>query len=232
MKTIWNYSRRLLPLLLCMLLSVLNSNAQALPFHLPKGSGTFRLGIVYDNKSCWLDRCAVKKEGRTYTIKNQLWKEGKIKLTICPLTDDEGFIMEVSGEQLPKGLELCWAFGACDGIGKPALTDNSIPTASCFHNVFSVEGNAFTTYYGESTKLRVTHGIGPIDSDIRLSDGHKQDSPLDLLNSGKRTDAPVISALCPWKSQEKLYFCFYQRADYNYFMLPEAFEKEYKNLSK
>ena len=76
--------------------------------------------------------------------------------------------------------------------------------ASCFHNVFSIEGNAFTTYYGESMKLRTVHGVSPIGSDIRLSDGHKQASPLALFNSGKKTDAPVISALYPWKPQEKL----------------------------
>ena len=100
------------------------------------------------------------------------------------------------------------------------------------YHVFSIEGNAFTTYYGESMKLRTVHGVSPIGSEIRLSDGHKQASPLALFNSGKKTDAPVISALCPWKPQEKLYFCFYQRGDYNYFMLPGLFGKEHKTRSK
>lgn len=140
--------------------------------------------------------------------------------------------MEVSGERLPEEFKLCWAFGACDGADDSAVTDNSIPVASCFHNVFSIEGNAFTTYYGESMKLRTVHGVSPIGSEIRLSDGHKQASPLALFNSGKKTDAPVISALYPWKPQEKLYFCFYQRGDYNYFMLPGLFGKEHKTRSK
>ena len=34
MKTTWNYSRRLLPFFLCMLLSVFGNNAQTLPFRL------------------------------------------------------------------------------------------------------------------------------------------------------------------------------------------------------
>lgn len=103
--------------------------------------------------------------------------------------------MEVSGERLPEEFKLCWAFGACDGADDSAVTDNSIPVASCFHNVFSIEGNAFTTYYGESMKLRTVHGVSPIGSEIRLSDGHKQASPLALFNSGKKTDAP--RHLCP-----------------------------------
>ncbi len=232
MKTTWNYSRRLLPFFLCMLLSVFGNNAQTLPFRLSKGAGTFRLGVVCGNESCWLDQCSVKKKGQAYTIKDKLWKEGEIKLIVCPLTDSNGFIMEISGERLPEELKLCWAFGACDGADDPAVTDNSIPAASCFHNVFSIEGNAFTTYYGESMKLRTVHGVSPIGSEIRLSDGHKQASPLALFNSGKKTDAPVISALYPWKPQEKLYFCFYQRGDYNYFMLPGLFGKEHKTRSK
>ena len=141
--------------------------------------------------------------------------------------------MEISGERLPEELKLCWAFGACDGADDPAVTDNSIPAASCFHNVFSIEGNAFTTYYGESMKLRTVHGVSPIGSEIRLSDGHKQASPLALFNSGKKTDAPVISALCPWKPQRKaLLFVSTNEAYYNYFMLPGLFGKEHKTRSK
>lgn len=100
MKTTWNYSRRLLPFFLCMLLSVFGNNAQTLPFRLSKGAGTFRLGVVCGNESCWLDQCSVKKKGQAYTIKDKLWKEGEIKLIVCPLTDSNGFIMEVSGERL------------------------------------------------------------------------------------------------------------------------------------
>ena len=115
MKTTWNYSRWLLPFFLCMLLSVFSNNAQTLPFRLSKGAGTFRLGVVCGNESCWLDQCSVKKKGQAYTIKDKLWKEGEIKLIVCPLTDSNGFIMEISGERLPEELKLCWAFGACDG---------------------------------------------------------------------------------------------------------------------
>ena len=63
MKTTWNYSRRLLPFFLCMLLSVFGNNAR-LFFRLSKGAGTFRLGVVCGNESCWLDQYSVKKKGR------------------------------------------------------------------------------------------------------------------------------------------------------------------------
>ena len=94
-------------------------------------------------------------------------------------------------------------------------------------NVFSVEGQAFTCYYGESIKLRTLQAVTPTD-DIRLSNGHQDKTPLQLYESGKRTDRPVLAGRCPLTANGKLYFCFYEQnaqADYNYFMLPELFNK-------
>ncbi|MBO5351047.1 MAG: DUF4450 domain-containing protein [Alistipes sp.] len=139
-----------------------------------------------------------------------------------------GFVMEVTGERMPADVQLCWAFGACDGVERTPA-DNLIPTASCFHNVHSIEGNAFTTYYGASMRLRVTQGVAPLKSELRLADGHRQSSPLKLYHSGKKTDAPVIAALTPWQASEKCYFSIYQRADLNYYMLPKVFEEAAQN---
>lgn len=224
-------ARFALTLLLCMGLSATSSSAQPLPFHLDKGAGSFRLGVVHGNESQWLDLCHIKQDGVSYQIKDKLWKGGLIRLTICPLVGSNGFIAQVEGERLPDDIQLCWAFGACDGTERTPA-DNLIPTAASFHNVHSIEGNAFTTYYGESMRLRVTHGVTPLASEARLADGHQQESPLKLFNSGKKSDAPVIAALTPWKRGEKLYFCIYQRADYNYYMLPKVFDQAYKNSVK
>lgn len=236
MKTVWNYNRRLLAMLLFTLLSVFTGNAVLpLPFRLSKGAGTFRLGMVCGHQSRWLDECNITKEGQQYILKDKLWKGGEVRLVIRPLTHTDGFVMEVSGERLPEDTRLCWAFGGCDGRDGSASSGSVIPPAACADNVFSVEGNAFTTYYGESMKLRTTQGVAPLGSKICLSDARQQESPLKLYHSGKKTDAPVISALCPWKPQEKLYFCFYKRnakADYNYFMLPGLFQNESKTDPK
>lgn len=212
----------------CLFLLTLDAEAQTFPFHLAKGAGSFRLGVVCGEESRWLDECTVKQDGLTYRIKDKLWKGGVVKLTICPLMQGQGFVMEVTGERMPEGAQLCWAFGACDGVERTPA-DNLIPTASCFHNVHSIEGNAFTTYYGASMRLRVTQGVAPLKSELRLADGHQQSSPLKLYHSGKKTDAPVIAALTPWRAGEKCYFSIYQRADFNYYLLPKVFEEAYKN---
>lgn len=225
MKNLW-FARLIMALSLSLLM--FDAEAQTFPFHLAKGAGSFRLGVVCGEESRWLDECMVKQDGLTYRIKDKLWKGGVVKLTICPLTQGQGFVMEVTGERMPEGVQLCWAFGACDGVERTPA-DNLIPTASCFHNVHSIEGNAFTTYYGASMRLRVTQGVAPLESELRLADGHQQSSPLKLYHSGKKTDAPVIAALTPWRAGEKCYFSIYQRADLNYYLLPKVFEEAYKN---
>lgn len=41
--------------------------AQMLPFRLPNGAGTFRLGIVVGDESRWLDECELEKRETGHT---------------------------------------------------------------------------------------------------------------------------------------------------------------------
>lgn len=96
-------------------------------------------------------------------------------------------------------------------------------------NVFNVEGTQVTIYHGKVMQLKVTNLIVPSASSIRLSDGHKQDTPLTLFTSGKKTDVPVLAATCLIRKGEKVYFCAYKqnaKADYADYMLPELFYQE------
>lgn len=159
-------------------------------------SGVFRLGIAKGSNSHWL---APNEKAKGIGFQ---WK---------PLADSRGFILEVDVTSLPDADTLYWSFGDC----KP---DSDI-------NVFSVEGQAFTCYYGESMKLRILQAVTPTD-EIRLSNGHQDKTPLALYESGKKTDRPVLAGRCPLVANSKLYFCFYEqndKADYNYYMLPDIF---------
>lgn len=183
-------------LLIIVLLGIGSIHAQA---QLPvPPAGIFRLGVAHENESHWL---APGEKVKGMTLK---WKA---------LPDTRGFILEVEVTTPSKADALFWSFGDC----KP---DADI-------NVFSVEGQAFTCYYGESMKLRTLQAVTPTD-DIRLSDGNKDETPLQLYESGKRTNRPVLAGRCPLAANTKLYFCFYEqnaKADYNYFILPELFNR-------
>ena len=68
------------------------------------------------------------------------------------LPDSRGFILEVEVASAPEADALFWSFGDCQ-------PDSDI-------NVFSVEGQAFTCYYGESMQLRTLQAVTPTDEDV------------------------------------------------------------------
>ena len=144
-------------------------------------AGTFRLGISKGTNTHWLDP-QEKVKGIAFR-----WEA---------LPDTRGFILEVAVTSLQQADTLFWSFGDCQ-------PDMDI-------NVFSVEGQAFTCYYGESMKLRTLQAVTPTD-DIRLSNGRQDKTPLLLYESGKRTDRPVLAGRCPLAANSKLYFCFYEQ---------------------
>lgn len=224
--------KRSITLIFLWILVLAEGMAQELPFRLSRGAGTFRLGVIAGDESRWLDECKLKKTGdRSYIIKDGLLGKGEVRLTICPLTGTSGLVIKVSGSRLPANLALCWAFGACNEDESLQGRGAALSPEACRDNVFSDEENAVAVYYGESMALRVSLGVAPIGSELRLADARRQTSPLALLNSGKKTDAPVICGLYRWSGQEDCYFCFYKqnaRADYNYYQLPQLFIEEDK----
>ncbi len=201
--------------------------------HFPQLAGILRLGMGSGETSFWLsEQKCERQEGKgslTLTWRNLFAKGDSYVLRFRKLTEGNGFILETEGNALPADARLYWAFGGCYGQELPNKKELALQPAYCKDNVFSVEGTAFTVYYGESMRLRTTKGITPPQSDIRLSDAHRQQTPVALFQSGKKTDAHLLSAACPVKNGEKYYFCFYAQnrvADYNYLMLPELFAKE------
>ena len=203
-------------------------------FHFPQMAGNFKLGLISGDKSLWCSELRSvklkKKDGKlTYTLEDNLLKEGKVIVRVAKLTDSDGFVLEVEGVNLPLGLDLFWSFGGSYAKVLPNKADSGLKPNYCKDNVFSVEGSAFAVYYGESLDLKVVQAVVPEGSDIRLSDAHKQASPLTFHQSGKKTDAPALTGTNKLIN-EKLYFCFYTqnaKADYNSFMIPELFKKEF-----
>lgn len=215
---------------------LLATSTGELSIHLPQLAGVFRLGLISGEKSLWLSGMSnpiaeKSKEKLTFTFLNVLQTPSEIILKICSLPDTNGFIMELECSGLPQDAQFCWAFGAGYGKEVEDKTKQMLLPEYCKDNVFNIEGNAFTLYYGEVMKLRIINGIAPRESEIRLSDTYQINSPLSFYKSGKKTDAPSLCGLFPAKEKEKYYFCLYRRnreVDYNYFMLPELFSKIYK----
>lgn len=191
------------------ILGGISAQNKVLSFSMPDGAGTLRLGVIENDSSRWLDA-----------------KQTHLHIDCYALSDTKGFIMEVENKR--EDITLGWAFGGCDATTPKTY----IQPQYCKDNVFNVEGTQVTIYHGKVMQLKVTNLIVPSTSSIRLSDGHKQDTPLTLFTSGKKTDAPVLAATCLIRKGEKVYFCAYKqnaKADYANYMLPELFYQESKN---
>ena len=210
---------------------LLSAAAAVMPAAAQIPAGTLRMGVVCKEKGEWIWCAGINKDAPyTYTAKTKVSRGGKLTMKVRNLTAAKGAIVEVTASGMPESTCLAWAFGGCDEPDtnkQRGETDCDIPAQYCRDNVFSIEGDAFTVYHGKVMALRTVQGIIPKGSEIRLTDAHKQDSPMALYASGKKTDAPVISSLCPLKNGEKLYFCIYYQnrtADYAAYMLPKLFE--------
>ncbi len=137
--------------------------------------------------------------------------------------------MKLEGTQLPLHSHIIWAYGGASN----AMPDNTkqgaaIAPKDCYQNVFSMEGNAFTLYYGNSRKLKILEALTPPGDALRLGDANQQEQPLLLLHSGKNNKAQLVTSTFPMQDSEAYYFCFYYlspTADYTYFMLPKLFKE-------
>lgn len=217
-------------IILCILFSAGSLHAQSIPLTLKDGAGKLRLGIICGEKSCWTDECKIDNSGNSYSLTGGLLKKGKLKITVLSLLDTDGIVVEVTAKNIAEDVKLCWAFGGCHGKDTTSNIKEINPQ-ECKDNVFCLEGNAFTTYYGEVMKLKTINGVMPQENDILLVDAHKQASPIELINSSKKTDATVISSTAKLNNESPLYICLYKqnnKADYNYSLLSNLFNTTLK----
>lgn len=197
-------------------------------FLTPEMAGNLKMGIISGNQSVWLNNPKNIKTSKTgsgiaYEVSDPLLGKGKLIIRAVVIPGTDGIVIETEAIGVPAALKLFWSFGGA--YGKIITDTPGLSPLYCKDNVFSVEGNAFTLYYGESMALKTFQGVVPDGSEIRLSDARRQSEPLAFFQSGKKTDAPALAATVSLQAGKKYYFCFYQRGDYNYFMLPDLFQK-------
>lgn len=216
---------------------ILSQKGTDFGFFMPETAGYFLTGISCGDKSLWLSRAAERKikklkRGWSLVIKDPVLEKGILEITVLPLTGSNGLIMEVEGKNLPEDCYFIWTYGGCSAGNSDEDKTQFLKPENCLYNVFSTEINAFTVYYGQSMRLKVMMGVSPLDTEIRLSDARKMSTPLELWESGKKTDSPVISSRNKMSQGEKYYYCIYRQnqvSDYDYYMLPGVFNEELTN---
>ncbi len=205
----------------------------------PQLGGTLRLGIATENQSKWFaDFSKIKQRINenevVYTLTDPILGKGALILQVKTLLDSEGAVMQLTSNKLPDDVQVIWCYGGASNGDVSEWTPQIIPD-DCFQNVFSIEGNSFTLYYGTSRKLKILEALTPPGEKMHLADAQKQESPIQMLHSGKKTTAQIVASQFPMKDGEPYYFCFYflnPQADYNYYMLPKLFENRSYRVNK
>ncbi|WP_243347855.1 DUF4450 domain-containing protein [Parabacteroides sp. FAFU027] len=201
-------------------------------FLFPEMAGTLRLGIISGNESRWPEQLksntfSNKNGFLIYEYKDVLLGKGTLRVKSVPTTVSDGLVLEVSAENAPEGLQLFWACGAASGK-TIAANEAGLKPEYCKDNVFVVERNDVTIFYGESMKLKTINLLFPVETESILSDAHQQTSPLAFFKSGKKTDAPALTGKFSLVPNKKYYICIYRQtkeADYNYSHLEGVFNK-------
>lgn len=206
-------------------------------FFMPETGGYLLTGIICGEKSIWLHEASKLKvenlhNGWKVVVSDPIIGKGNITMTVLPLSSSNGLVLEVTSKNIPDSLDFLWTYGGCSARNDLSEKKVFLKPEQCLYNIFSDEINAFTVYFGQSMKLKVMMGLGPLETVTKLTDAHRMTSPLALWKSDKKTDAPVLSAKNKLIAGNKYYYSIYrqnQEADYMYQMLPDLFKKELTN---
>lgn len=134
--------------------------------YMPGMGGTLRLGLVQADLSKWLIdaqtiEASYEAGAMTYKISDPMLKNGSLHLQVLALPDADGMILKAEGKNLPKGIELFWAFGGATGkrfsrdgdLGADPESVFYLKPEYCNDNEYFIEGNTFNLYYGTGRNL-------------------------------------------------------------------------------
>lgn len=170
--------------------------------YLPGMGGNLRLGIMRGDNSKWLIQAAhIKATYRPgsmlYQIQDTLLGKGTIQITVMPLADKEGMLVQLNYTNLPAGVTLCWAYGGATGkkfsrdgdIGADPESSFYLQPEYCRGNSIELKGNCATVGFG---KEQTMEAIFPVRSVLKAADAAVQYSPAAFIAT-TASATPVIA---------------------------------------
>jgi len=129
--------------------------------YLPGMGGNLHLGISQGTISKWLTEAknigARYEAGSiSYTITDPLLGKGNLQIRVLALSDGDGMILKISGEQIPSNVKLYWAFGGATGkkfsrdgdLGADPESVFYLKPEYCADNEYELQQNSFQLYFG------------------------------------------------------------------------------------
>lgn len=179
--------------------------------YLPGRGGNLRLGLMMPGGEFWLfqarDITARYRPGMmVYEIRDPRLGSGTLRLDAIPTAETEGLVLRISGDGLPVGTTLVWAFGGANGVR--GVRDGDIGTEripigryfqltpeNCRGNRATIQGNTFTLH----GKTAVIYGVAPHDAVLSVADARQWSSIEGLLASvgSASHELPVVFGRAP-----------------------------------
>ncbi|MBC7847146.1 MAG: DUF4450 domain-containing protein [Flavobacterium sp.] len=169
--------------------------------YLPGMGGNFKLGIQKGDKSKWITEAKTIDTRYTlgimyYKIQDPILGNGELLLEVIALKNTEGFGLKITGNNIPKGISLIWAFGGASGkkfsrdgdIGADPESVFYMQPNYCINNKFTVQKESFLLEYGSEINKQKTGNTKSLigfypKSEIHLANANKQNSPSELYKS-------------------------------------------------
>ena len=125
--------------------------------YMPGMGGNFKLGIATGSQSKWITEADSIHTKYTpgvmeYEIRDQHLGNGFLKLTVLASADNEGFLLKVEEQDLPKSVVINWLFGGASGkkfhrdgdIGADPESVFYLQPEYCRHNEYHLKKEGFS----------------------------------------------------------------------------------------
>ncbi|WP_281310204.1 DUF4450 domain-containing protein [Flavobacterium flavigenum] len=169
--------------------------------YMPGMGGNLKFGLINDKESKWITEVAKISTKYVlgtmqYEIQDPILGNGKLIVKVVALKEKEGFVVKIYGENVPKKINLVWAYGGATGkkfsrdgdIGADPESVFYLQPEYCANNKYTLKKQSFLLEYGsESNKQKTGNnkslmGYFP-GSDVKLANPKQQKTPLELYSS-------------------------------------------------
>jgi hypothetical protein len=201
--------------------------------YLPGMGGNLKFALVRGDNAIWLTHAKhiearYRPGSMIYKITDPLLGNGKLQLTVLPMSDEEGVIIKADFEDLDKGMKLLAVYGGASNEVFRRAGERNVDADDCFFlkannckgNEYSIKNNSFSLKFGMNpviaggahlvdkipTQGRLILGTFPDQSVLSVKDVNAATSALALLNSTAEVKHPVICGQIGLKQNQTLWF--------------------------
>ncbi|TJZ61552.1 DUF4450 domain-containing protein [Sphingobacterium olei] len=137
-----------------------------------------------------------------YAIRDKLLGKGVLEITVLAQVAEEGMIVKVGAQNVPKGTELFAIYGGASGkrfsrngdIGADPESGFYLLPEYCKQNKFEIAKNSFQlNYLGRSAEEEVLYGTFGSAGKVTLADATMLDD-ISKITVSKAKDAPIVVA--------------------------------------